>query len=201
MANSVDPDQTPQNAASDQDLHCLLRPACQHFGFLRYQRQYIYVYNNYKLVVTCETISFIMYAQWTQIRLCKRSVWFVSSLGAYRIPVSLAFHWAIAETDQTAHIHRLSWVFADTLKLCPVVFRPQGLVGLEFNGPVNTIYDMSSRANVRAITKTRLYNFDPLKPHFYIIKLGFTGVYIIFLILLNEHRLWVLVWTASPRRF
>ena len=32
------------------------------------------------------------------------------------------------------------------------------------------------------ITKTRLYNFDPLKPHFYIVKLGFTGVDIIFLI-------------------
>ena len=32
------------------------------------------------------------------------------------------------------------------------------------------------------ITKTRLYNFDPLQPHFYIVKLGFTGVYIIFLI-------------------
>ena len=32
------------------------------------------------------------------------------------------------------------------------------------------------------ITKTSLYNFDPLKPHFYIVKLGFTGVYIIFLI-------------------
>ena len=32
------------------------------------------------------------------------------------------------------------------------------------------------------ITKTRLYNFDPLKPHFYTVKLGFTGVYIIFLI-------------------
>ena len=28
------------------------------------------------------------------------------------------------------------------------------------------------------ITKTYLYNFDPLKPHFYIIKLGFTRVYI-----------------------
>ena len=27
-----------------------------------------------------------------------------------------------------------------------------------------------------------LYNFDPLKPHFYIVKAGFTGVYIIFLI-------------------
>ena len=32
------------------------------------------------------------------------------------------------------------------------------------------------------ITKTYLYNFDPLKPHFYIVKLGFRGVYIIFLI-------------------
>ena len=32
------------------------------------------------------------------------------------------------------------------------------------------------------ITKTRLYNVDPLKPHFYIVKLEFTGVYIIFLI-------------------
>ena len=32
------------------------------------------------------------------------------------------------------------------------------------------------------ITKTCLYNFDPLKPHFYIIKLRFTLVYIIFLI-------------------
>ena len=32
------------------------------------------------------------------------------------------------------------------------------------------------------ITKTRLYNFDHLKPHFYIVKLGFKGVYNIFLI-------------------
>ena len=32
------------------------------------------------------------------------------------------------------------------------------------------------------ITKTCLYNFDPLKPHFYTVKLGFTGVYVNFLI-------------------
>ena len=32
------------------------------------------------------------------------------------------------------------------------------------------------------ITKTYLYNSDPLKPNFYIVKLGFTGVYFIFLI-------------------
>ena len=30
--------------------------------------------------------------------------------------------------------------------------------------------------------KTCLYNYDPLQPHFYIVKLGFTGVYIICLI-------------------
>ena len=32
------------------------------------------------------------------------------------------------------------------------------------------------------VMKTRLYNIDPLKPHFYTVKLGFSGVYIIFLI-------------------
>ena len=33
-----------------------------------------------------------------------------------------------------------------------------------------------------SITKTSLYNVDSLKPHFYIVKLGFTGVYIIIFI-------------------
>ena len=56
-------------------------------------------------------------------------------------------------------------------------------------------------ASVCTITKTYLYNFDPLKPHFYIVKLGFTGVYIIFLISAQKHRLWVLVRAASARRF
>ena len=35
-------------------------------------------------------------------------------------------------------------------------------------------------------TKTYLYNFDPLKPHFYTVKLWFTEVYIIFLFLLKN---------------
>ena len=51
------------------------------------------------------------------------------------------------------------------------------------------------------ITKTCLYNFDPHKPHFYVVKLGFTGVYIIFLIFAQKHRLWELVRTASVRQF
>ena len=46
--------------------------------------------------------------------------------------------------------------------------------------------------NQITITKTCLYNFDTIKPHFYIVKLGFTGVYIIFLIFAQKHRLWVL---------
>ena len=47
------------------------------------------------------------------------------------------------------------------------------------------------------ITKTCLCNFDPLKPHFYIVKLGFIGVYIIFVISARKHRLWVLVRTEA----
>ena len=48
------------------------------------------------------------------------------------------------------------------------------------------VFSVLSRAVDVFITKTRLYNFDPLKPHFYIVKLGFIGVYIIFLILLQD---------------
>ena len=44
----------------------------------------------------------------------------------------------------------------------------------------------STSLNPYHITKTYLYNFDPLKPHFYIVKLEFTGVYIIFLFLLKS---------------
>ena len=50
------------------------------------------------------------------------------------------------------------------------------------------------------ITKTSPCNEHPLTPHFYQVKLGFTGVYI-FLISAPKHRLWVLVRTASLRRF
>ena len=44
-------------------------------------------------------------------------------------------------------------------------------------GSIETLHMTSS-------TKTYLYNLDPhpLKRHFYIVKLGFTGVYIIYLI-------------------
>ena len=49
--------------------------------------------------------------------------------------------------------------------------------------PIKTIcMKCQSLFKKKYITKTCLYNVDPHKPHFYIVKLGFTGVYIIFLI-------------------
>ena len=50
------------------------------------------------------------------------------------------------------------------------------------------------------IMQTSPCNEYPLTPHFYIFELGFTRVYI-FLIFALKHRLWVLVRTASVRRF
>ena len=37
------------------------------------------------------------------------------------------------------------------------------------------------------IMRTCLYSFDPLKPHFYTVKLGFMGVNIIFLVSTQTH--------------
>ena len=45
----------------------------------------------------------------------------------------------------------------------------------------------SAVAYLLCIMKTRLYNFAPLKPHFCIVKLWFTGVYIIFFLFLLEN--------------
>ena len=47
---------------------------------------------------------------------------------------------------------------------------------------LNLDLDCPHMLKMHFIMKTYLYNFDPLKAHFYIVKLGFTGVYIIFLI-------------------
>ena len=62
---------------------------------------------------------------------------------------------------------------------------------LRLSQPIQVMYSA-----VSYIMKTCLYNFNPLKPHLYIIKLEFTGVYIIFLISV-QNRLWVLIRTAS----
>ena len=52
----------------------------------------------------------------------------------------------------------------------------------------------------KVITKIYLYNFDPFNPHFYIVKLV---VYrdIHYFLISTKNRLWVLVRTASARRY
>ena len=51
----------------------------------------------------------------------------------------------------------------------------------------NYIFVQDDQSVPELITKTYLYNFDPLKRHFYIVNLGFTGVCIIFLISAKKH--------------
>ena len=42
-----------------------------------------------------------------------------------------------------------------------------------------------------------LMKYIPFQLHFYIAKLGYTGVYLFFLIFASKHRLWVLVRIAD----
>ena len=85
--------------------------------------------------------------------------------------------------------------------LANVLLNMQGIYEKAFVTPLSCHQDFMKNTEFpfkfNLITKTCLYNFGPFKPHFYIVKLGFTGVYIIFLISAQKHRLWVLVRTAS----
>ena len=95
-----------------------------------------------------------------------------------------------------------SGIFVETLHgLHTVASEPNSFKSVERNDRTVAMLETVNHPLGGSITKTRLYNFDPLKPHFYIVKLGFTGVYVIFLISAKKHRLWVLVRTASLRRF
>ena len=67
--------------------------------------------------------------------------------------------------------------------------------------PLSFVWTKLEDTFSEGITKTCLCYFDPLKRHFYIVKLGFTGVYRILLISAQKHSLWVLVRTASQRQF
>ena len=72
---------------------------------------------------------------------------------------------------------------------------------------VHGSYQYLAQGHNRAtIRKTFPCNVYPLIPHFHIVKLGYARVYLFFLfsyflIFAPKHRLWVLVRTASARRF
>ena len=82
-----------------------------------------------------------------------------------------------------------------------------GLKGIKYHAQLKRLKSMkyilliNVKMPTNFITKASPCNEYPLTPHFYIVKLGFTGVYIFFLIFAPKQRLWVLVRTASVRRF
>ena len=105
-------------------------------------------------------------------------------------PVSGCCSQTTKPTVRPGHPRNLIRVFAD--RMC--LLQPQGYPKSDKREPlpywVDAQVDLSLRWSHRfycrfcrsLITKTCPYNFDPLKPHCCIVKLGFTGVYIIFLI-------------------
>ena len=113
---------------------------------------------------------------------------------------------AISEDSyQTALMRRLIWVFGgrtslivDFVVLWLIFFVLSVALKLEITGFIFIVFSCSLPS---CTTKTCLYNVDPLNTHFCIVKLGFTGVYIIFHISAQKRTLWVLVRTASLRRF
>ena len=66
--------------------------------------------------------------------------------------------------------------------------RNLGVKGLSW--VISELRQNKAGTSIIVIVKTYLYTFDPLKPHFYIVKLGFTGVYIIFLISAQNIECW-----------
>ena len=98
----------------------------------------------------------------------------------------------------TFHIGSKLFTFTESLTFSRYYVIVMSEIAMELKGE-NKNFIVSWHQNIRGrdrrrfvfytslyITKTCLYNLDPLKPHFYIIKLGFIGVYIIFLILLEN---------------
>ena len=91
-------------------------------------------------------------------------------------------------------IHIIIFLFLHENKCCGYSLEvPQWDAHNEYQKTYEPAHDKTYNKNCGAskdsdqpIMKTCLYKFDPLQPHFFIVKLGFTGVYIIFLILLNN---------------
>ena len=107
--------------------------------------------------------------------------------------VSILFIQMRNETAVTEHspakVRKAKWGEIQTDNIKQSSSKPQGINVKEWqqkdtNQKTNTIAKGVVVWISYDITKTRLYN--PLKPHFYIVKLGFTGVCIIFLILLKK---------------
>ena len=104
---------------------------------------------------------------------------FFSSL--LRIPLKLALEGSI-QLCATCIAVPASILYKSIAGHYRPVSYPDGPITARYRFIKNAYWGVFRHLIKRSITKTCLYNFDPLKPHFYIVKLGFTGVYVIFLI-------------------
>ena len=86
------------------------------------------------------------------------------------------------EYGRDSHIHLLKSFYDMHRMLISITEYAEVDLILHWAHCITKTHRFKNIENLTYITKTCLYNFDPLKPHFYIVKLGFTGVYIIFLI-------------------
>ena len=86
---------------------------------------------------------------------------------------------------------------------------PLGTLSTFFFNPVFRLSTAKNEINlfnnhvliVAPVTFAPAGAMTPSAEFLYIVKLGFTGVYIIFVIPARKHRLWVLIRTTSPRQF
>ena len=125
--------------------------------------------------------------------------------------IAFSFLMEVCKFDQMILMRRLSWAFYThklMYRLYPLLSYIVFIVNVLTYRLDQSVYTQTRRRKmIRAHTvchsprKHAFKIFDPLKPHFYIVKLGFTGIYIICIISAQKHRLWALVRTASPRRF
>ena len=133
--------------------------------------------------------------------------------------VTISWHWSILNRKRKQLIskfkywkielwkYKVQFLSAKGLRLQKQTCSPTwALVSVVVHGPFvtdNPLYMAlwrHSDKNSEAITKSYLYNFDPLKPHLYSKTGVYRGIHY-FSYFCSKHRLWVLVRTASPRRF
>ena len=90
---------------------------------------------------------------------------------------------SVSKTNYLELIWLLKLSYIKKKYVCPISY--VRLCGWRRNKTVGDFLINLCKAKIPirlAIKKIYLYNFDPLKPHFYLVKLRFTGVYISFLI-------------------
>ena len=116
----------------------------------------------------------------SQINMRIRAVWSESWQGTLRVAKDPKCLLADSEdSDQSVWIRKLVCVFSG---------RTYNLVGNIVPWLIlSYCYAEGMAWEKWIIMKTYLYNVDPVKPHFYIVKLGFAGVYSIFFLFLLKN--------------